>query len=269
MSSTTSSKPAADGTGPKSEATPSGTSSLANQVKTLQFAWFAGHALTVLSTIFFLLTYVRVFPSTYKFWYKLAFLGVIESFGVLIYQSIKKAGVNPKLLLKDDNVHYLFLAVVLFFYSPYVLLTLSTFALFSTFHVLSYSKNVLFPAFGIAESHPLSEKVGNFITANNNNSIALASLLEVYTVAWLLVRLITFRKNSLIPFLVYVVFIKLRFEKSTFTRNAFKSVELKLEGLINQTGAPAAKNAWVSVKSVFHQVGSISIVNDYTKEKSI
>lgn len=258
-------KPATNGTGSKTQST----TSFADHVKTLQFAWFAGHALTVLSAIFYLLTYVRVFPSTYKFWYKVAFLGAIQSFGVLIFQSAKKSGVDFKVVLKDDNVHYLVLAIVLFVYSPYVLLTLSTFALFSTFHVLSYARTFLFPALGVSDNHPLSVHVGNFVSANNNNSIALASLLEVYTVGWLLLRLITFRTNSLIPFLVYVVFIKLRFEKSAFTRNAFKSVELKLEGLVNQTGVPAAKDAWVTVKGVFHKISAVVLVNDYTKEKSI
>ncbi|KAM9913086.1 hypothetical protein OXX69_001935 [Metschnikowia pulcherrima] len=252
--------------GPKSEPAPS---SVAAHVQTLQFAWFAGHAVTVISAVFYLLTYVRVFPGAYKFWYKLAFLGALGSFGVLIFQSVKKSGVRPALLLKDDNVHYLVLAAVLFVYSPYVLLTLSTFTLFSTFHVLSYARNFLFPLFNIPETHPLSVHVGNFITANNNNSIALASLLEVYTVAWLFVRVITFRKTSLVPFFVYVVFIKFRFEKSAFTRNAFKSVEVKVESLVNRTGVPAAKNVWIKAKGVFHQIGAISIVNDYTKEKSI
>lgn len=238
-------------------------------VNTLQFAWFVGHVVTVLSVMFYVLTYLRIMPKTYKFWYKLALLGVIESFGVLIFQSVKKNGANAKLLLKDDNVQYLLLAAVLFVYSPYVLLTLSTFALFSTFHVLSYLKNYLLPAANIPDSHPLSTQIGNFITANNNKSISLACLLEVYTVGWLFVRVLTFRPTSLVPFLVYVIFIKLRFEKSSFTRSAFKSVEIKAESLVNLTGHPVAKDLWVKVKLAFHKVASISLVNDYSKDKSI
>ncbi|OBA21912.1 hypothetical protein METBIDRAFT_139837 [Metschnikowia bicuspidata var. bicuspidata NRRL YB-4993] len=261
--------PKTAGSGAPDSASATGVLPLAEQVKTLQFAWFAGHAVTVLSGAFYLLTYVRVLPGAYKLWYKAAFLGAVESFGVLIYQLAKKLGVHPRLLLRDDNVHYLFLAAVLFVRSPYVLLTLSTFLLFSTFHVLSYARSFLFPAFDISDSHPLSVQVGSFVSTNNHSSIAFASLLEVYTVGWMLVRVLTLRPNSLLPLAAYVVFIKLRFEKSAFTRNAFKSVEVGVEGWVNKSGVPAARSAWVSVKGAFHQAGAFLLVNDHTKEKSI
>lgn len=241
---------------------------LSATVKTLQFAWYVGHVVTTLSTVFFFLTYMKVFPKLYKFWYKLALLGVIESFGVLIYQLVKKNGVNVKVLVKEDNVQYLILALALFVNSPYVLLTLGSFFLFSTFHVLSYTKHYLLPALNVLETHPLLVKIGDFVTANNNKSIQLASVLEVYTLFWLFVRVITFRKTSLVPFVVYLVFIKLRFEKSAFTRNAFKSVEIKVEDVVNRSGQPAAKDAWLKVKGVFAKIGGVHILNDYTKEKA-
>lgn len=241
---------------------------LSATVKTLQFAWYVGHVVTVVSTIFYGLTYVKVFPSLYKFWYKLALVGVVESFGVLIYQSVKKNGFNYKVLIKEDNVQYLVLGLALFVYSPYVLLTLLSFFLFSTFHVLSYTKHYLLPAFNIPDTHALSVKIGEFVNANNNKSIQLASVFEVYTLFWLFLRVITFRKVSLVPFVVYLVFIKLRFEKSAFTRNAFKSVEIRVEEVVNRAGQPAIKDAWIQAKGVFARVGSFHILNDYTKEKA-
>lgn len=241
---------------------------LSATVKTLQFAWYIGHVVTTLSTLFFVLTYVKVFPKSYKFWYKLALAGVIESFGVLIFQSIKKNGANVKVLVKEDNVQYLVLALALFLNSPYVLLTLLSFFLFSTFHVLSYTKHYLLPALNIPDTHPISVKIGDFVTANNNKSIQLASVLEVYTLFWLLLRVITFRKTSLVPFVVFLVFIKLRFEKSAFTRNTFKSVEIKVEDVVNKLGQPAVKDAWLKAKAAFARIGAVHILNDYTKEKA-
>lgn len=241
---------------------------LSNTVKTLQFAWYVGHLITMVSTIFFALSYVRVFPKAYKFWYKLALFGVVESFGVLILQNIKKNGVNLGALIKEDNFQYLILGLVFFVYSPYVLLTLLSFFLFSTFHVLTYTKHFLLPALNIPETHPVSVKIGNFVASNNTRSMQLAALLEVYTFFLLFVRLLTFSRASLIQFVVYFVFIKLRFEKSAYTRNAFKSIEIKVEDVVNNLGQPAVKNAWLNVKGVFGKIGAFHILNDYTKEKA-
>lgn len=259
-SNTSSSSPSSTGTGPKKD--------LAATVQTLQFAWYIGHVITVVSTIFYALTYVKVFPSSYKFWYSLALIGVIESFGVLLFQTVKKHGFNAK-LLAEDNAQYLFLGVLLFIAPPHVLLTLLVFFLFSTFHVLSYTKHFILPALDIPETHPLSKKIGDFVAANNNKSIQLAALLEVVTLAWLFVRVITFRKRSLTPFLAYLIFIKLRYEKSAFTRNYFKQAEIRVENVVNGSGNPAIKDAWLKAKGVFHQVGSIHFFHDHTKDKSI
>lgn len=227
-----------------------------------------GHSVTLLSSILFLLSYVRVFPSASLFWYKTALFGVLESFGVLIYQTISKNGFSVTQLPRDDNVQYFGLGLVLFVYSPYVALTLSTFMLFSTFHVLSYVKHHLLPAFGITDSHPVSARIGEFISANNNGSIALASLLEVYTAGWLFLRVITFRKVSMIPFLGYVVFLKFRFEKSLYTRNAFKSVEVRIDDLVNMTGQPVVTDAWVKVKTLFYRLSAITITGESKQKKT-
>ncbi|KAM3126450.1 hypothetical protein CJJ07_001053 [Candidozyma auris] len=240
---------------------------LAATVRTLQFAWYVGHLVTVISTIFYALTYVRIFPRAYKFWYSMALLGVIESFGLLLYQTIKKNGVNAPKLLAEDNAQYLFLGVLLFIAPPHVLLTLLVFFLFSTFHVLSYTRHFILPALDIPESHPVSKNIGNFIAANNNKSIQLAALLEVVTLAWLTLRVITFRKRSLTPLIAYTIFIKLRYEKSGFTRNYFKQAEIRVESLVNSTGHPALKDVWIKAKGVFHQIGSIHFFHDHTKEK--
>lgn len=235
---------------------------LSSTVQTLQFAWFIGHVLTVVGTLFFVLTYARVFPSSYKFWYRVALFGVVESFGILIFQGISKSGVNVKTLLREDNIHYFFLGVVLLVFSPYVLLTLAPFFLFASFHVLSYSKNFLLPSFGINDTHPLSKRIGDFVSKNNSSSIQLAALLEVYALVWLLVRVVTFRKVSLVPFVAYLVFIKLRFEKSAFTRNAVKALEIRVEDVVTKSGNPAVRDAWVKVKGVFAQVGKVKLASD-------
>lgn len=239
---------------------------LINTIKSLQFAWFVGHILTLVGILFYTLTYVKIGARFYRFWYVLALVGVVESFGILLYQSFAKQNGKLAVLLKDDNTHYFFLGAALLMLRPNVLLTLSSFALFSLFHVLAYVKGHLLPALGHQDT-PVSSQIGSFVANNNTKSIQLASLLEIYTFGWLALRLLTFRKRSLVPFVVYAIFLKLRFEKSVFTRNYLKSVELRVEDLVNALNVPAVKQGWFYVKDVFKRIGAIHVINDFTKEK--
>ncbi|CUM67807.1 uncharacterized protein PRCAT00005513001 [Priceomyces carsonii] len=237
---------------------------LATAVRSLQFAWFVGHVVTLLSIFFYLLTYVKLgkYP---RFWYQLALIGIVESFGILIYQLSKKT-TSFGTLIRDDNVQYFFLGVGLLVTRPYVLLTLLPFALFSVFHVLAYTKAYLLPVARLDE-HPISTKVGDFISKNNVKSVQLAAVLENFTLVWLFLRIVTFRKRSLLPFILYALFVKVRFEKSSFTRNHIKSIEVFIDNTVNKSDVPAIKQTWITAKGVFRRIGSFHLVNDYTKEK--
>lgn len=222
--------------------------------------------MTLLSVTFYTLTFVRIGHRTQFFWFYLATLGIIESFGILIFQLVSKKSLQVSGLLKDDNTQYFLLGFFLLLLRPYIMLPLLPFGLFSAFHVLAYTKGHLLPAFGMGDS-PIATKLGHFVSTNNTKSIQVASLLEIVSWFWLLVRVVTFRKRSLTPFLVYTVFLKLRYEKSVFTRNHFKQLEVRIESAVNNANNPAVKNAWIQLKDVAKMVGGIHLVNDYTKEK--
>lgn len=243
---------------------------LIKTVTSLQFAWFVGHLTTFISIFFGSLTYVKVGAGYTRFWHLLALVGVIESFGILIFQLVQKDSSNVLAILRNDNSQYFLLSVFLFILRPYVYITLIPFALFSFFHVLVYANTNLLPIAGLEKSG-VSTKIQSFISQNNTKSIQLASVVEIYAYGWLLLRLITIRKRSLVPFVVYSIFIKARFESSVFTRNYFKSIEIGAESLINKYAAnvPAVKQGWISFKKVLRLVGSFYIVNNYSKDKSI
>lgn len=200
-----------------------------------------------------------------KFFYFLALIGIVESFGILVYQSVKRTQ-NTKQILADDNTQYLLLGIGFLFFRPYVLLPLLPFALFSLFHVLAYTKGHLLPIYGLADSS-YSTRIGHFISQNNTKSIELASFLEIVSLGHLFLRVLFLRKRSLFIFILYVVFIKLRFEKSVFTRNYFKKIELHIEKLVNNTNNPNVKNVWVNVKSNVKKLDNFSLVHNY-KEKN-
>lgn len=241
---------------------------LIENIKSLQFAWFSGHVLTLVNVTLYTFTYLKLFKSLYKFWYFWALFGVIGSFGILNYQLFQKDS-NVKVVLKDDNFQYFLLGVFLLILRPYVYLTLVPFALFSLFHVLVYANTYLLPIAGLEKSS-ISHQISEFVTHNNTKSIQLASVVEIYAYVFLFLRLLTFRKRSLVPFIIYTIFIKARYESLIFTRNYFKSLELQVEDLINKHAAhiPAVKQGWVSFKNVVRSIGNFKLVNDYTKEKS-
>lgn len=225
-----------------------------------------GHVLTLWGIFFFTLTFIKSGSRFHRFWYQLALFGIIESFGILLYQLIAKKALKVNQILKDDNTQYFLLGSVFLLFRPYVLIPLLPFALFSLFHVLAYTKGFLLPIFGMSDSG-ISKQIENFITKNNTKSIQLASLIEIYSFLWLTLRVILFRRRSLFPWVFYAVFLKVRYEKSVFTRNYFKTIELQLDDLVNKINNPAAKDVWIKVKGVIRNAGGIYLVNDYTKEK--
>lgn len=232
----------------------------------MQFAWFVGQAITLISCFFFFLTYIGI-GKQYKFWHQCALFGVLESFGVLIFQVLSKNKFDIKSLRSDDNLPYFLLGAALLYFRAYVFLTLVPFALFSFFHVLVYTTGVILPFYGLDEL-PISKVIEGFISSNKTQSIELADILEIYLLGWLFIRLITFRSRSLGIFLVYVVFTKIKYEKSLISRNHFKALEIKIDNAISSLNVPAAKQIWFTVKDIFRKFGAFNIVNDYTKEKS-
>lgn len=242
--------------------------SVTNTIQSLQFGWFVGHLFTLFGVLFYTLTYLRIGTLFYKFWYILSLVGIIGSFGILLFQITSKTGGKTAFLVRNENTHYLLISTVFLLLRPYVLLPLFPFAFFAFFHVLAYTNAKLLPIVGLGSNSPISRSITSVTSKYNITSIQLGSSLEILSLVWLLVRVITFRSNSLFPFLAYVVFVKLRFEHSEYTRNYIKSIELRVDDVVNQAQVPALKQAWLSVKGVFRKIGGVYLVNNYTKTKA-
>ncbi|KAI5969040.1 POM33 [Candida margitis] len=241
------------------------TDKLLELVYTLQFAWFVGNVLTLFGFIASTLTFLRILPSLYKLDYLLTLLGVLISFGILVFQLVQKNGLRFGILIKDDNTHYILLGGFLLFLRPYVWLTLVPFAIFSTFHVLAYVNGYILPIVGLDKSN-ISSTITNFVSQNNAKSIEAASGIELVTYVWLLLRMITFRKRSLSPVLVYTVFLKKRYEVSAFTRGYVKVVADAGDKIVNDVNHPVLRDVWAKVRNVFGIVDQYKLVNDYTQE---
>ncbi|CAO0795357.1 unnamed protein product [Mucor circinelloides] len=242
-------------------------------VKTLQFAWFSGHVLTLLGTVLYAITVALFRANTY--FYKLAYFGALLSYGVVIYKSHGKPQPNAnyaRKLVMDENAQYLLLALFWFFSAP-ITVTLIPFFTFSAFHALGYVRTNIIPYVfprpaapaGGNETAPASwqasvqEKIKSWTDKYYGAAMRFVAQSEVTVIA---VRLILglFRLN-IVPIILFAQFLRFRYHLSTYTRQTFTELRVKLDALLLPPSAdpriPAVvTKAYTMAKGVITQFGN-------------
>ncbi|RPB21979.1 hypothetical protein L211DRAFT_354948 [Terfezia boudieri ATCC MYA-4762] len=246
-------------------------------VQTLQFSWFMGHLTLLVSTIYYTIAVVRfnAVSTAAAFSYRLAFLSAAVTYGIVVFKAyrakIQRVGVeNPQQqvlsLLGDENVQYLVMALI-WLYSNSIWFALLPFAVYSTFHFLSYLRTNVIPTFAPATpapgsnpaaspgprptvQHPLSEYIAKFVRQNYDTSMHLVSNLEIFLWARVFLGALVF-KNSWVLLLCYTLFLRIRYAQSSFVRQAFQGLERKGDALVNDARVPdGARNGWRIGKDV-------------------
>ncbi|ODQ67115.1 hypothetical protein NADFUDRAFT_45325 [Nadsonia fulvescens var. elongata DSM 6958] len=221
-------------------------------VKTIQFSWFTGHVFVILSAVLYSLSTFRLFFTSEKFAgiiYRFAYLAIIFTFGIIIKQTYQNKKITPLAILHDDNIHYLLIAF-LWLFSARSFSTLLPFIIFSTFHALTYVRSHILPALGYPATSPLSTKINLFIKAQNDRAMQFAASSELATLASLFVSVISFNKAAWVKFAIYLIFVRVRFEHSAFTKAALKTWEVKIDQLVAHPKAPVfLKSAWTNYKN--------------------
>ncbi|KAK9467153.1 hypothetical protein V1512DRAFT_262076 [Lipomyces arxii] len=219
-------------------------------MKTLQFGWFTGHVFVVLGTFFYTLSTLKLAPGTKwaKFWYREIFVSVILTYGIVLYRTYKAASPSTTTLLRDDNVQYLVIALLWLVSKP-LLVTLPSFAIYSLFHVLTYTRTNVLPSLGQSSTSSLSTKIQGFVDNYNDKFTRLVANFELVLLVRLLLDALMWRKGSWISFVVYASFMRFRFEQSVFTKQAVKNWEVRIDGLLAHPSVPGAvKNGWATAK---------------------
>ncbi|KAL7273800.1 Transmembrane nucleoporin [Rhizina undulata] len=258
--------------------------------QTLQFAWFVGHLTLLITTIRYAIDavkFTRESSYTAVAAYRLAFLSAAATYGIVVYKAYRPkvrngqmmAGgllVNPQQVLKvlgDENVQYLFMALVWLYCKP-IFYALLPFAVYSTFHFLTYVRTNLIPTLfpagtptSPAASSPrtsqpaVSEAIAKFVKANYEPSMHLVAHLELFL--WLRIAggaLIL--SNSWILLILYTVFIRARYAQSPFVRDALKALEKRLDALMADQKVPeGVRNVWGVVKGVVRNFGEATDVS--------
>lgn len=201
-----------------------------------------------------------------KSWYRLIFIGALDTFGIVIYENLAKyktvtGSLKYGSLLADDNVHYLYDALIWLILPVKQSLAVAPFFFFSVFHVLSFSSSEILPALKVSPA--LHNKVTAFAKNNHERSRSLAANFELLLLIVLILKALVWRKGSWISLILYSIFIKLKTERSVFTRNTLKSWEVRIDGIVSaQNIPPVVKAQWVSIKRGLKSVGSFSLVKE-------
>ncbi|KAF8457549.1 hypothetical protein BDZ91DRAFT_744042 [Kalaharituber pfeilii] len=247
-------------------------------VKTLQFSWFVGHLTLLLCTIRYTISVIRFSTSgaMAQFSYRLAFLSAAVTYGIVVFKAYRaklaRGQQQPPQqqlfgLLADENVQYLAMALI-WLYSKSIYFALLPFAVYSTFHFLSYLRTNVIPTFipptytpGASPTsrqviqHPISEAIGRFVKQNYDTSMHLVSNLEIFLWVRVFLGALVF-KNSWVLLACYTAFLRVRYAQSAFVRQAFQGLERKGDALVSDAKVPdGVRNAWRVGKDVVKRAG--------------
>jgi len=182
----------------------------------------------------------------------------------------------------DENVQYLFMALIWLFTGP-IYLALLPFTIYSTFHFLTYLRTALIPTLMPPPTTPqypaggsstgttqpgqkpksttpnvLSDAISKFVKSHYDTSMAIVANLEIALFIRLLLGGLVFM-NSWILVIIYAVFLRVRVGQSPFVRQALTTTESMVDGLVADPRAPpAARGVWANVKDGIRKLGDMT-----------
>ncbi|KAI5868350.1 hypothetical protein GGS23DRAFT_592129 [Durotheca rogersii] len=256
--------------------------------KTLQFAWFSGHLLLLLCIFRYFITFSF---TTGWAWitYRTAFLSAALTYGIVVYKTWRaRQKVGAKYpggvigILSDENVQYLALALV-WLLSPQYSLAMLPFGIYSIFHVATYTRNNLIPAFQSSKApagappgtkpagaSPIAEAIGSFVKQYYDTSMSVVATLEILIWVRLFLSAILFQRRSWILITVYTAFLRTRFAQSSHVQDSFRVLESRIDSLVGAQGTPpAARTLWDSAKSAVRHFHDVTDLGKYTSGSSV
>lgn len=170
---------------------------------------------------------------------------------------------------------------LIWLYSRQIPLAMLPFAVYSIFHVATYTRANLIPtlqpsAQAKAGSSPaaaktsqsssaLAETLGRFVKTYYDTSMTLVAYLEIGL--WFRVALsaFTFSKGAILLLLIYTAFFRSRYSQSTFVQTAFHDFSARVDALVaNQSTPPQARSAWQTVKGLVRQAADATDLKKYS-----
>ena len=162
---------------------------------------------------------------------------------------------------------------LIWLWSRQIPLAVLPFAVYSIFHVATYTRSNLLPTLqpqpAVAagekpKSSGLADTIGNFVKNYYDSSMTLVAILEIALWFRLGFSALLFQKGSWILIAVYTVFFRARYAQSSFVQDAINKVTATIDAqLANQSTPPAARQAWGTVKNVVRQAADATDIRKY------
>ena len=154
-------------------------------------------------------------------------------------------------------------------------LALLPFAVYSIFHVLTYTRGMLLPtiqpppptpAGQKPKSSALSDTIGRFVKDYYDASMSLVAGLEIALWFRILGAAILMQKTSWIKLIIYTVFLRARISQSTFVQGMLHQLGARGDTLAQrQDVPPAVRSGWESFKGVAKQAHDSTDINRYVQ----
>lgn len=156
-------------------------------------------------------------------------------------------------------------------FSRQISLAILPFAVYSVFHVATYTRSNLLPTLQPqaqgAPASGLAETIGRFVKDYYDASMTLVATLEIWLLFRLLGSALLFTKGSWILLTVYMVFFRVRHSQSSFMQNAVNILTARIDSqLANQSMPPAVRNVWQQVKATVRSAADATDVNRFIKQ---
>lgn len=162
---------------------------------------------------------------------------------------------------------------VVWLVSRQIPLAILPFAVYSVFHVATYTRTNLLPTISRPPPTPagqkpppsaVSETIGNFVRGYYDTSMMLVAILEILLWFRVLGSAFLFQKGSWILLLLYTVFFRARVSQSSFVQNAIVQLTARIDAQVaNQSTPPAARQAWETVKNLTRQAADATDIKKY------
>ncbi|KAI8460138.1 hypothetical protein BY996DRAFT_6429740 [Phakopsora pachyrhizi] len=222
----------------------------------MHLAWSVGHILVLLSTIWNVLGLI-LFKSRPGAYY-LACGGAVLSWSIVVYKSLGTPSFSKAYLYRaalDENVQYLVVAFYWFFSKP-IFVALLPFAIFSTFHSLTFVRTSLLPKVPSSKKDPsgadrttqispnqqmgitLSRTIQTWVKENYESAMYLVAMIEVLVIQGrITLGAITFQNSFLHP-IFFAHFLRLRYHLSPQTRAAVLAVNQSIDHYLDHPSCP-------------------------------
>lgn len=160
---------------------------------------------------------------------------------------------------------------LIWLFSFQVPLAIAPFAVYSLFHVATYTRSNLLPTLQPqpqgSKPSGLSETIGRFVKDYYDTSMTIVAFLEVLLWGRILLSALLFTRGSWILLVIYTAFFRARHSQSSFMQSAIMHFTARVDSTVaNPNTPPTVRNAWEQFKGLVAQAADATDFNKAARQ---